>query len=186
MSMLRLILLMSLVCGVIYPLAVTLIGQSLFKDKANGSLITLNGKMIGSKLLGQKFERDDFFHARPSATDYTGVGSGATQFSVTHAAGKEIREQRRTRFPDQAVDAWTASASGLDPHISPETAFGQAKRVAAARGTSLEKLKQLIDRHIEGPTLGIWGQPRVNVLELNIALLAEGSHEYTGPTTSKP
>ena len=183
MSMLRLIIIMSLVCGVIYPLSITLIGQSLFSDQANGSLISLKGKVIGSKLLAQKFEGDQYFHPRPSATDYIGVGNGATQYSVTHAEGKKIREERKAKYPNEAVDAWTASGSGLDPHISPETAFGQAKRVAAARGMGADKLKELIVKHIEGPTLGIWGQPRVNVLELNIALLAEGSNEHTGPTT---
>lgn len=183
MSMLRLIFVMTLICGVIYPLTVTLVGQGLFPNESNGSFISVNGKKIGSKLLAQKFESEVFFHSRPSATDYAGVGSGATQHSVTHAEGKKIREDRRIRLPHAGVDSWTASGSGLDPHISPESAFAQAERVAAARGIAIEKLKELIAQHIEGPTLGIWGQPRVNVLELNIALLAEGSHEHARSTT---
>lgn len=186
MSMLRLILVMTVLLGVIYPLGITVVGQTLFKEKANGSLISQNGKVIGSKLLAQKFTGKEFFHPRPSATDYVGVGSGATQYAVTSEAGRKIREERRAQLPLEAIDAWTASGSGLDPDISPETAFGQMGRVAAARGMNPDVLKGLITKHIEGPTLGIWGQPRVNVLELNIALLAEGSNEHTGPDSRKP
>lgn len=186
MSMLRLLLVMTLLCGVIYPLALTVIGQTFFKDLSNGSLITHNGKVVGSKLLAQKFSSDNYFHSRPSATDYIGVGSGASQFGPTSEAGKLARINRQNQNPDLSIDAWTTSASGLDPHITPETAFGQLKRVAAARGMEEEALKKLISNHIEGPTLGIWGQPRVNVLELNIALTQQGKHEHTGPDPRQP
>lgn len=186
MKMLRLILVMTVLCGVIYPFGMTLIGQTAFKEKANGSLVTHNGKVIGSKLLAQKFSSHKFFHSRPSASDYVGVGSGASNLGPTSETGKKIRIERQAQFPDEAVDAWTASGSGLDPHISPETAFGQLKRVAAARGMNPEDLKVLVTKYIEGPTLGIWGQPRVNVLELNIALIAQGNNEHTGSDSRKP
>jgi K+-transporting ATPase ATPase C chain len=186
MSMLRLILAMTILCGVLYPLGMTLIGQTVFKDKANGSLITHQGKIIGSELLAQKFSAPEFFHSRPSATDFVGVGSGATQYSVISEAGTKIRKDRQLNLPDEAVDAWTASGSGLDPHISPQTALGQLQRVAKARGMNEIELKDLLNKHIEGPTLGIWGQPRVNVLELNIALITQGKHEHTGSDSRKP
>jgi K+-transporting ATPase ATPase C chain len=186
MSMLRLILVMTILCGVIYPLGMTLVGQTIFKDQANGSLITQNGKIIGSKLLAQKFAAPEFFHPRPSSSDYVGVGSGATNLGPISENGKKIRLERQAQLPEEAADAWTASGSGLDPHISPETAFGQLKRVAAARGMNPEELKVLVTKYIQGPTLGIWGQPRVNVLELNIALIAQGNNEHTRSDSSKP
>jgi K+-transporting ATPase ATPase C chain len=170
MKMLRLFLMLTLLCGVIYPMAVTIVSQTFFADKANGSLVVKNGQLIGSSLLAQKFERQDFFHPRPSAADYATIPSGASNNSVekikqNHKAGRE-----------------STSASGLDPHISPEMAFAQVSRVAAARGQSEVSLEKLIKAHIEGETLGIWGRPRVNVLELNISLSEQENHGKSGST----
>ncbi len=171
MKMLRLFLVLTVVCGVLYPLVVTVAAQGLFSEKAQGSQIIIDGKLVGSKLLAQKFTGESFFHPRPSAGDYATVSSAASQHSPTHKAGTAAREERRLVLPQAGVDAWTTSGSGLDPHISPETALAQVERVAAARGVSSEELKVLIEKNTTQPTLGIWGRPRVNVLELNIALI---------------
>lgn len=171
MKMLRLFLALSLLCGILYPLTVTVVAQILFSEKAQGSQIVIDGKLVGSKLLAQKFTGESFFHPRPSAGDYATVSSAASQHSPTHKAGTAAREERRLALPEAGGDAWTTSGSGLDPHITPETAMAQIPRVAAARGVSSDELKALIDKNTASPTLGIWGRPRVNVLELNIALI---------------
>jgi len=185
MKMIRLLLVLTVICGVIYPLFVTVIGAGLFSEKVGGSLVKVGDKLIGSTLLAQSFTKADFFHPRPSAADYATVSSGASQSSPTQAAGTELREKRRAQMPKAGVDAWTASGSGLDPHISPQTAFAQVERVATARGIPIETLNALIEKYTEGYTFGIWGQPRVNVLELNIALL-EGNNANTRSTVRKP
>lgn len=185
MNMFRLLIVLTVLCGVIYPLAVTGIGIRFFSDKMEGSIVKEGNKIIGSTLLAQNFSREDFFHPRPSAADYATVSSGASHASPTQASGVELREKRRALMPNSGIDAWTTSGSGLDPHISPQNAFAQVSRVAAARGISTESLNSLIKKLTEDPTLGIWGQPRVNVLELNIALL-EGKNAYTGSTLRKP
>lgn len=186
MKMFRLLIVMTIICGIIYPLLVTVIGTVAFPEKANGSLIKKEGKTLGSSLIAQKFSRGDFFHSRPSAADFATVSSGASQSSPLQKSGKELRDERRAALPHGGVDAWTNSGSGLDPHISPETALAQLPRIANQRGISIEKLKDLIDSHTEGPTLGIWGQPRVNVLELNIALMNVGNNGHSGSTSRNP
>jgi K+-transporting ATPase ATPase C chain len=170
MKMIRLLVVLTLICGILYPLVVTIIASSVFPEKAQGSLIKNEEHIIGSKLLAQSFKQDDFFHPRPSFVEFATVASGASQASPTQMSGSELREKRRALLPEGGVDAWTNSGSGLDPHISPQTAFAQVKRVAAARGIPSEKLHALVEKFIEGSTFGIWGQPRVNVLELNLAL----------------
>jgi potassium-transporting ATPase KdpC subunit len=171
MKMLRLLIVLTLICGVIYPLTVTLVSRTFFSQKAMGSLIQIDGKVIGSSLLAQKFSRADFFHSRPSAADFATVASGASQSSPTQKSGTELLQKRRAEAPTSGTDAWTTSGSGLDPHISPKTAYGQIQRVASARGLAPEKVSALVDKYTEKETFGIWGQPRVNVLELNIALM---------------
>lgn len=183
MKMLRLFLALSLLCGILYPLTVTVVAQVLFSEKAQGSQIVIDGKLVGSKLLAQKFSDESFFHSRPSAGDYATVSSGASQHSPTHKAGMEAREARRLALPEAGVDAWTTSGSGLDPDLSPQSALAQIPRIAAARGVNPDDLKALIDKNTTYPTLGIWGRPRVNVLELNIALMNRGMDANAGTVT---
>ena len=179
MKMLRLLVILILICGLIYPLTVTVIGRFIFHDKANGSLIIVDGKVIGSELLSQKFTSKEFFYSRPSAADYATIPSGASQTSPTQKFGTDLREQRRKDLPDADIDFWTSSGSGLDPHISPKTAYAQLSRIATARSMSSRELKTLIDRFVEGPTFGIWGQARVNVLKLNLELISQGKNANT-------
>jgi K+-transporting ATPase ATPase C chain len=180
MNMLRLFLGLSLLCGVLYPLGVTVVAQLLFSERAQGSQVKIEGKLVGSSLLAQKFVGEGYFHPRPSAGDFATVSSAASQHSPTHRAGTEAREQRRTAQPSAGVDAWTTSGSGLDPHVSLQTAIAQIPRVAAARGMAPEELTALIEKLSEGPTLGIWGRSRVNVLELNLAIMSKGMHANAG------
>ena len=151
---------MTFLTGVVYPFSVTLLGNLLFPEKASGSLVRRNGVVAGSELLAQKFTQDRYFHPRPSASDYQMIGSSASQKSVLKAKGQKM----------------LTSASGLDPHISPEEAQTQINRVAAARSLSIQRLKDLLEEHTEGATLGIWGQPRLNVLRLNMSLDQLGDH----------
>lgn len=162
MKMLKLFTFLTLLTGVLYPVLVTTFAQILFKREAHGSLVFHNDKIIGSALLAQKFTSDLFFHPRPSATDYETLPSGASQ--------------KPLRIKD---DMLSTSASGLDPHISPESAFLQVERVAQARKMKPSILRTIVQSRIERPTLGIWGQPRVNVLELNMALVKD-SHGNSG------
>lgn len=180
MNMLRLLIVLTILCGALYPLTVTLMGQTLFYKKAEGSLLIHKEKILGSKLLAQKFSQKDFFWSRPSSADFATVSSGASQSSVIQKSGIELREKRRSEQPEAGLDAWTSSGSGLDPHVSPQTALSQVNRVAAARGMTPDALKWLVNKYTEGPTWGIWGRPRVNVLELNMALLmTEGRDGHT-------
>lgn len=166
---------LTILCGGLYPLIVTTAGLVFFKDKAQGSLIKVDGKIVGSELLVQEFKGEAFFHPRPTG--------GPTQASATQKVAIALREKRRALEPLAGVDAWTSSGSGLDPHISPQTAYAQIPRVAASRGMNNEDLKNLIDRFTEAETLGIWGQPRVNVLKLNLALMSAGKNGHTGSTS---
>lgn len=179
MKMFKLLVLLILICGVIYPGAITLIGHAFFHRASHGSLVMSEGVLVGSELLAQRFTNPGYFHPRPSASDFATVASGASQSGPTQRAGLLKRKEYQLSSPDAGADAWSASASGLDPHISPKTAFAQVARVGAARGLSSQDLTKLIEAHIEGPILGIWGQPRVNVLKLNIALMNAGSHGNT-------
>jgi K+-transporting ATPase ATPase C chain len=172
----RMLVVMTVITGVAYPLLVTGISQVLFKDQANGSLIEKDGKVVGSSLIGQPFSEPKYFWGRPSATSpmpYNGSASSGSNQGPTNPALKEAVEGRikdhggKTPVP---ADLVTASGSGLDPHISPAAAEYQVARVAKARGIPEEKLRALVNQHVEGRQLGILGEPRVNVLRLNLAL----------------
>jgi K+-transporting ATPase ATPase C chain len=184
----------TLVCGLAYPLFVTGVGQVVFPGKANGSLIKRNGKVVGSKLIGQDFERDTgkkdadgnpvlepiptYFQSRPSATGYS---ANATFFNNLGPNQKDLADQLKvnaddylrqnagTRRQDIPPDAVTTSASGIDPHISKDNARIQARRVAQARRMGRGRVLQLIDQNTDGRFL-FFGEPGVNVLELNLAL----------------
>jgi len=165
---LRIYLVLTLLTGVIYPLAMTGVAQLLFPIQANGSRIIEQDKLIGSDLLAQKFENPKYFWPRPSAADYATVASGASNKGPTSADLKKSIDERRLKFGAEApVDILTASASGLDPHISPEAARSQISRVSNARNTPAEKISMLVDQTIEPPQFGFLGEPRVNVLRLN-------------------
>lgn len=162
---------LTLLTGVIYPLAMTGVAQFLFPKQANGSRVIEQGKLIGSDLIAQKFENPKYFWPRPSAADYATIPSGASNKGPTAADLKKSIDERREKFgTDAPVDLLTASGSGLDPHISPEAARAQIPRIGAARNMSVPKLSALIDQTMEPPQLGFLGEPRVNVLRLNRAL----------------
>ena len=168
---LRLFAVITLLTGIAYPLAMTELVGVLFPKQAQGSLIEVNGKVIGSDLLAQKFEAPKYFWPRPSVADYATVASGASNKGPTSADLRKAIDQRREKFgADAPEDLLTASGSGLDPHLSPEAARFQVARVAAARGLPNERLHELIDRETEAPQWGLFGEPRVNVLRLNRAL----------------
>jgi K+-transporting ATPase ATPase C chain len=172
----RMLLVMTVITGLAYPLIVTGIAQVLFKDQANGSLIEKDGKVVGSSLIGQPFSDPKYFWGRPSATSpmpYNGAASSGSNQGPTNPALKEAVKGRikdhegKTPVP---ADLVTASGSGLDPHISPAAAEYQIERIAKARNLAPEKLRELVQKHAEGRQLGILGEPRVNVLRLNLAL----------------
>jgi K+-transporting ATPase ATPase C chain len=163
------IVLLVLTCGA-YPLAVWAIGQAAFRDQANGSLILREGHVAGSSLIGQPFTSDRFFLPRPSASNYDAMNSGGTNLGPTSKALRDrIVAALRGRRGIPA-DAVTASASGLDPHISPGNAIAQAPRVARANGLPVEVVRKMIEARTDGRFLGIYGEPRVNVLLLNLDL----------------
>ena len=168
---LRIYLVLTLLTGLLYPLAFTGLAQMLFPKQANGSRIVEGDKLIGSDLLAQNFQSPKYFWPRPSAADFATVPSGASNFGPTSAALKKAIDDRRAKFgADAPVDLLTASGSGLDPHISPEAACAQVTRVAAARNLPRQTVSDLIGRQTEAPQLGFLGEPRVNVLRLNRAL----------------
>jgi len=176
----RMLVVMTVITGLAYPLIVTGISQVLFKDEANGSLLRKDDKVIGSALIGQRFSDAKYFWGRPSATSpmpYNGAASSGSNQGPTNPALKEAVERRikdhggKTPVP---ADLVTASGSGLDPHISPAAAEYQIARVAKARGLLEEKLRALVVQHTEGRQLGLLGEPRVNVLRLNLALDGAG------------
>ncbi|MEU3351179.1 potassium-transporting ATPase subunit KdpC [Streptomyces sp. NPDC037389] len=201
---LRALLVLTVVCGVIYPLVVTGIAQAAFNDKANGSEIKVDGKSVGSELLGQSFNLADkkdkdgnplpdpkYFQPRPSAagpntenTRYKLLVSGASNLAADSKVLLSSVEQRRADVAafngaspaSVPVDALTASASGVDPHISPDYARLQAKRVAKANGLPEAEVEKLVEDHVDGRILGFMGEEHVNVLQLNVALkeLAKG------------
>lgn len=178
---LLLFVLLSIVTGLLYPLLVTGVAQVAFPAAANGSLIVSDGKVIGSRLIGQPFSDPKHFWSRPSATApmaYNGGASGGSNLGplnpALHDAVKARVEALRAADPGNSAavpaDLVTTSASGLDPHISIAAAYYQAARVAKARGLQETQVRELIERHTEGRWLGFIGEPRVNVLELNLAL----------------
>ena len=173
---------MTILLGIVYPLFVTGITQLAFPHKANGSLIELNGTLRGSELIGQKTDSAAYFHSRPSATDYKTLPSGATNLGLTNKKLYNAVQIRKQKFIEEnnlskdvviPSEMLFASASGLDPHISPEAAKMQINRIAKARGFSDEqkkRLNDLVDQLTETPQYGIFGCPRVNVLMLNLEL----------------
>jgi len=174
----RFTLLMTLLFGIVYPLAITGVAGALFPHKASGSLILKNGQVIGSELLAQSFTADRYFHPRPSAAGngYDATSSGGSNFAQSNSKlVQRIQgdiDKLATENPGHPVpiDAVTTSGSGLDPDITPDNAYFQAPRIAKARGLSEQQVRQLIAQHTASRTFGILGEPRVNVLELNLAL----------------
>jgi K+-transporting ATPase ATPase C chain len=187
-----LLLLFTVLTGAVYPAVVTAAAQLLFPSEANGSLIAEHGRVLGSRLIGQPFSDAKYFWSRPSATapvPYNAAASSGSNLGPLNPALRAAISQRvaalRAADPGNhaqvPVDLVTASASGLDPHISPASAFYQAERVAKARGVPADSLRALVTQHSEGPTLGLLGEPRVNVLALNLALdvlLARGPARF--------
>ena len=183
------IVLLSAITGVVYPYAVTGAARVLFPSQAAGSLIEKDGKVIGSRLIGQNFTGDQYFHGRPSATTdtdpndptktvpapykadaSTGSNYGPTSKALMDRVRGDVATLKGGTDVPVPVDLVTASASGLDPDVTPAGALFQAERVAKARNLPVEKVKDLIAAHVQGRTAGILGEPRVNVLELNLAL----------------
>jgi K+-transporting ATPase ATPase C chain len=186
---------LTLITGLIYPLAMTAIAGVIFPKQAQGSLIEKDGKVVGSALIGQEFKDDKYFHGRPSATTapdpkdstktvpapYNAANSGGSNLGPTSKAladrMKEDVEKLKAENPSQSVpvDLVTTSGSGLDPDISPEAALFQVPRVAKARNMSEDKVRDIIAKNTQGRFLGLLGEPRVNVLQLNLALDQGGS-----------
>jgi K+-transporting ATPase ATPase C chain len=172
-------LMTTLLLGILYPLAVTALAQTFFRDKANGQLVSRDGQLIGSQIIGQPFTGPGYFHSRPSAAGdagYDASASGASNLGPTNqklvdridADVKKLRaENPNTPVP---IDLVTTSASGLDPDISAAAAEFQVPRVARERGMSEGVVEQLVNRNTQSRVLGLLGEPRVNVLELNLAL----------------
>jgi K+-transporting ATPase ATPase C chain len=176
----KMMLLFTLVTGIAYPLAVTGLAQMLFRDSANGTLITSNGQVVGSSLIGQNFTKPEYFQPRPSAagSGYDPTASGGSNYGPTNQKlidrVKASVDQFRKDNPDFQgpipADMVTASGSGLDPHISPASAEAQAPRVAKARGITPSQVENLIAQNTDGRQLAFLGEPGVNVLKLNLAL----------------
>lgn len=167
-----LLLALTLLTGIAYPLAMTGVAQALFPIQANGSLVVLDGKTVGSQLIGQKFESNRYFHGRPSAVDYDASTSSGSNYGPSSQPLLDAIKQRAEAYGGSNIpaDLVTASGSGLDPDISRAAALIQVARVAAARGLPEDQLRSLVAGHVQGPDLGILGAERVNVLALNLAL----------------
>jgi K+-transporting ATPase ATPase C chain len=185
-----LIIALTLITGLAYPFAMTGIARVLFPYQSQGSLVEQDGKVVGSALIGQEFKGDGYFHGRPSATvaadpndptktipaPYNAANSGGSNLGPTNKAliervqGDVEKLKQENASSQVAIDLVTTSASGLDPHISPAAAFFQVPRVARARNMPEDRVRQLVDEHIEARTLGLLGEPRVKVLTLNLAL----------------
>jgi potassium-transporting ATPase KdpC subunit len=166
--------------GVIYPLVMTLVAQAVLPWQANGSMLHVNGKPVGSAIIGQLWTKPQYFHGRPSAagkgddpTSTGGTNLGPTSKKLIDATRDTIAQLRKDN-PDASgpipMDLVTSSGSGIDPDISPEAAYYQAPRIAKARGLALSRVRTLIAAHVRGRTFGFLGEPRVNVLELNMTL----------------
>jgi len=181
--------LFTLVTGLAYPLAITGLAQGLMPHQANGSLVTKGDRVVGSELIGQAFTGPRYIHGRPSATSaadpadatktvdapYNAASSSGSNLGPSSKALLEAMQARAAALgmATAPADLVTASASGLDPHISPAAAMVQVARVASARGVALARVEALVQRHVEGRNLGLLGEPRVNVLALNLALDAD-------------
>jgi K+-transporting ATPase ATPase C chain len=181
---------LTLITGLVYPLAVTGIAQLIFPRQANGSMIARDGKVVGSELIGQDFTSDKYFHGRPSATTapdpkdasktvaapYNAANSGGSNLGPSNKAlvdrvKSDIATlQKQNPGTSVPIDLVTTSGSGLDPDISPEAATFQVARIAKARGLPAERVQQLVEDNSEGRWLGLLGEPRVNVLQINLAL----------------
>ena len=172
---------LTILFGLAYPLVFTGLAQVLFPHQANGSLVTVNGKVAGSELIGQSFTKPEYFHGRPSAAGnngYDAANSGGSNLGPTNQKlvdrVKADVQKFRAENPDYTgpipADLLTSSGSGLDPHISPASAEAQVARVAKARGVTPDRIAELVAKHTDGRQWGIFGEPRVNVLPLNIDL----------------
>lgn len=179
MKALRMLILMTFVTGVFYPISITMVAQKAFAWKANGSLVKHNGHLAGSELIAQRFSDNRYFSSRPSAADFATIPSGAsnkgpTSRELRNAAGERsacIRAENNLSAQDALPsDMVYASGSGLDPHISPAAARIQIPRIAAARSIRIEELEELVSNAVEQSDLRFLGEPRVNVLKLNQAL----------------
>ena len=178
---LRIKLFFTLVLGIVYPLAMTGVSQLVFPHQANGSLVQAGGRVVGSEIIGQGFTRPEYFHPRPSAAGdkgYDATASNGSQFGPTNkklidrvsASIEQFRKENPDYHGPIPSDLLTASASGLDPHISPDSAAAQVRRVAKARAMLEDQVRPLVTEFTERPSLGILGEARVNVLKLNLAL----------------
>ncbi len=169
----RFLIVMTLVTGVFYPLAVTFIGQGLFQSKAQGSLVKDQDRSVGSELLAQKFSAPDAFWPRPSNSDYQSVPTSASNLGPTsQKLSDRIMEARKIYLTEDSIpyELLLSSGSGLDPHLSPEAARFQIGRIARSSGISADLLKNLVEQMTEPSLLGVFGRPTVNVLKLNLAL----------------
>nr|HEX4317961.1 potassium-transporting ATPase subunit KdpC [Kofleriaceae bacterium] len=166
--------------GLAYPLAVTGLAQVVFPHRANGSMVRdSQGREIGSELIAQGFASPGYLHPRPSANGYDGRNSGGTNLAVTSKTLRDGAIELAAAYRadndlrgdvEIPADAVTRSASGLDPHVSPDNARLQVARIARARGVATDRVAAIVDQHVDGPDLGVLGEPRVNVLEVNLAL----------------
>ena len=179
---LRALLVLTVLCGIVYPIVILGVGQVVAHGRANGSLVERGGQVVASTSLGQNVTDPQWFQGRRSASDYAGNASGGSNLgpnaddltkAVDEATAALVKDNPQASGPPPA-DAVTASASGLDPDISPEYATWQVARVAAARGLPTQQVQAIVDQHTKGRTLGFLGEPRVNVTELNLALTGLG------------
>lgn len=179
---LRAIFILTILTGVVYPALIIILSHFIFPQRANGSLITVSGKIIGSELIAQKFQSEKYFWSRPSTIDYNPLPSGASNLGPTSRSLQKAVEQRKTFFTEKnflspnivlPAEMVFSSGSGIDPHISPEAALLQVQRVALAHGfneVKVNKLRSTIQKATEPLQFGFLGQPRINVLLLNIEL----------------